>query len=151
MSSTALDAHVSGTETNRKTSPAVVYYSVAGDSPDVYTADTAGHHNRIFTLEGNGTLLGLFWYEAKGQLISIAKTGDLCIHGEEEQEKGWQRIVKMKIGGGAAAGGPALMFTWAEGHILASANGRDDVVHMYDLNTEDNYILRLGEHVTDTC
>ena len=132
--------------TNRETSAAVVHYSVEGASSDVYTADTAGHHNKIFTLEGSGPLLGLFWYEARGQLVSIAKTGELCIHGEEEQGKGWQRIVKMKIGGGAAGGGPALMVAWIGGHILASANGRDDVVHMYDLNTEDNYILRLGEH-----
>lgn len=124
---------------------ATVYYAVAaGDSSEIYCANTAGHHSRLFTLESNGPLLGLFWYEAKCQLVSIARTGDLCIHGEEEDGKGWQRTLKIKIGGGAAADGPALMVAWVGNHTLASASGRDDVVRMYDLDTEDNYILRIG-------
>ncbi len=110
---------------------------------DIYCADTGGHHSKLFTLDSSGPLLGLFWFGAKGQLVSVAKTGDLCIHGEEEEGKGWQRVVKMKIGGGAGPEGPALI-TWVGSHTLASASGRDDVVRMYDLETEDNYILRLG-------
>ena len=124
---------------------ATAYYAVtANDSSDIYCADTGGHHGKIITLESNSPTLGLFWYGAKGQLVSIAKTGDFCIHGEEEEGSGWTRVVKMKIGGGAGADGPALMVAWVGSHTLASVSGRDDVVRMYDLETEDNYILRLG-------
>ena len=51
----------------------------------------------------------------------------------------------MKIGGGAAADGPALMVAWVGSHTLASATGRDGIVRMYDLDTEDNYFLRIGK------
>lgn len=124
---------------------ATAYYAVsATDSSGIYCADTGGHHGKVITLESSSPILGLFWYGAKGQLVSITKTGDFCIHGEEEEGSGWTRVVKMKIGGGAGADGPALIVAWVGSHTLASASGRDDVVRMYDLETEDNYILRLG-------
>ncbi len=127
------------------TDKATAYYSVVvGDSSHIYCGNTDGHHNEIFCLESQAALLGLFWHAAKGQLVSVATTGDLCIHGEEEEGRGWQQIVKMKIGGGAGPGGPALMLAWVGDQTLASASGRDDVVRLYDLDTEDNYILRLG-------
>lgn len=127
------------------TDKAPAYYSVVvGDSSHIYCGNTDGHHNEIFCLESQAALLGLFWHAAKGQLVSVATTGDLCIHGEEEEGRGWQQIVKMKIGGGAGPGGPALMLAWVGDQTLASASGRDDVVRLYDLDTEDNYILRLG-------
>jgi hypothetical protein len=127
------------------TDKATAYYSVAvGNSSHIYCGNTDGHHNQIFCLESQAALLGLFWYAAKHQLVSIAKTGDLCIHGEEEEGRGWQQMVKMKIGGGAGPEGPALMVAWVGDQTLASASGRDDVVRLYDLDTEDNYILRLG-------
>ena len=133
---------------------ATVHYAVeTGKSVDIYSADTSGHHNQLFSLEENSPLLGLFGYGAKRQLVSVGKTGNMFIHGEEEAEKGWQQIVRMKIGGGTAADGPALMVAWVGGHTLASATGRDDIVRMYDLDTEDNYILRIGKdhHDGQTC
>ena len=131
------------------TDKATVYYSVAaGDSSHIYCGDTDGHHNEIFCLESQTALLGLFWLAAKSQLVSVATTGDLCIHGEEEEGGGWQQIEKMKIGGGAGPEGPALMVAWVGDQTLASASGRDDVVRLYDLDTEDNYILRLGACVS---
>lgn len=139
----SLSSGIAGTgETADK---ATAYYAVTvNDSSDIYCADTGGHHGKVITLESNSPILGLFWYGAKGQLVSITKTGDFCIHGEEEEGSGWTRVVKMKVGGGAGADGPALMVAWVGSHTLASASGRDDVVRMYDLETEDNYILRLG-------
>ena len=139
-----------GTDTGNS-GVATLYYSVAQDSSDVYSADTAGNHSKLFTLEGSGPLLGLFWHSPKRQLASVASTGELCIHGEEEQGQGWQRMMKIKIGAGAAAGSPALMVAWIGVHILASASGRDDVVHLYDLETEDNYILRPSKHMPLCC
>lgn len=127
------------------TDKATVYYSVTvGDSSHIHCADTDGHHSETFCLESQAALLGLFWHAAKSQLVSVAKTGDFYIHGEEEEGRGWQQIVKMKIGGGAGPEGPALMVAWVGDQTLASASGRDDVVRLYDLDTEDNYILRLG-------
>ncbi len=131
--------------TSSDTNKATAYYSVeVGDSSHIYCGNTDGHHNETFSLESQTALLGLFWHAAKSQLVSVAKTGDLCIHGEEEEGRGWQQIVKMKIGGGAGPEGPALMVAWVGDQTLASASGRDDVVRLYDLDTEDNYILRLG-------
>ena len=127
------------------TDKAPAYYSVVvGDSSHIYCGNTDGHHNEIFCLESQTALLGLFWLAAKSQLVSVATTGDLCIHGEAEEGRGWQQIEKMKIGGGAGPEGPALMVAWVGDQTLASASGRDDVVRLYDLDTEDNYILRLG-------
>ena len=123
-----------------------VHYAVdTGKSLDIYSADTSGHHSKLFILDLISPLLGLFWYSAKQQLVSVIKTGDLFIHGEEEAGRGWQQVVRMKIGGGTAPDGPALMVAWVDGHTLASATGRDDIVRMYNLNTEDNYILRIGD------
>ena len=127
------------------TDKATAYYSVAvGDSSHIHCGNTDGHDSKIFCLESQTALLGLFWHAAKGQLVSVATTGDLCIHGEEEEGRGWQQVVKMKIGGGAVPEGPALMVAWVGNQTLASVSGRDDVVRLYDLDTDDNYILRLG-------
>lgn len=117
-----------------------------GKGSDIHRADTRGHHSKIFSLESRSPLLGLFWYSSGGQLVSVARTGDLYIHGEEEGQDSWQQLVAMKIGGGAAADSPALMIAWAAGQTLASATGRDGTVRMYDLDTEDNYILRIGKN-----
>ncbi|KAL0037487.1 hypothetical protein WJX79_010742 [Trebouxia sp. C0005] len=136
----------SGAESD--TDKATVYYSVTvGDSSHIHCADTDGHHSETFCLESQAALLGLFWHAAKSQLVSVAKTGDFYIHGEEEEGRGWQQIVKMKIGGGAGPEGPALMVAWVGDQTLASASGRDDVVRLYDLDTEDNYILRLDDDI----
>ncbi|KAA6420943.1 MAG: intraflagellar transport protein, partial [Trebouxia sp. A1-2] len=140
----------SGAESD--TDKATVYYSVTvGDSSHIHCADTDGHHSETFCLESQAALLGLFWHAAKSQLVSVAKTGDFYIHGEEEEGRGWQQIVKMKIGGGAGPEGPALMVAWVGDQTLASASGRDDVVRLYDLDTEDNYILRLAAEHSRSC
>ena len=132
-------------QTDHGTDPVTVYYAVdTGSISDLHCADTSGHHSKLFSLDSNSPLLGLFWYSPKHQLVTVAKSGDLSIHGEEEAGQGWRQVVKMKIGGGAAPDGPALMVTWVRGHIVASATGRDGLVRMYDINTEDNYILRIG-------
>ena len=129
----------------KNTEGATVYFSVtATDSSDVYCAHSGGHHSKTFALEANGSVLGLFWYGAKSQLVSVSESGDLCIHEEKETGNEWQLVVKLRIGGGAVLNGPALLVAWVGQHTLASASGRDNVVRMYDLDTEDNYILRLG-------
>ena len=54
-------------------------------------------------------------------------------------------MMKLKIGAGIrAAGESTLMVAWIVDHILASASGQDDIIHLYDLETENNYILRTG-------
>ncbi|KAL3159993.1 hypothetical protein ABBQ38_010381 [Trebouxia sp. C0009 RCD-2024] len=119
-----------------------------GDSSDIYRADAGGHHKKVFTIESSSPLLGLYWYTSKRQLVSVSRTGELFLHGEDEGQDRWQQLVRLKIGGGAAPDGPALMVAWVRGQTLASATGRDDAVRMYDLDTEDNYILRIGEDVS---
>ena len=131
------------TDSNRE--PVSVYYAVDTEKgTDFYCADTSGHHSRLWSLESSSPLLGLFWYSSKRQLVSVAQTGEMYIHGKEEGQDSWQQIVTMKVGGGAAPNGPALMVAWVGGHTLASANGRDATVRMYDLDSEDNYILHIG-------
>lgn len=122
-----------------------VYYAVDTEKgADIYCADTSGHHSKLFSLESSCPLSGLFWYSSKLQLVSVAKTGDMYVHGKEEGQDSWQQLVTMKVGGGAAANGPALIVAWVGGHTLASATGRDGIVRMYDLDTENNYILHIG-------
>lgn len=141
--------HADQTDSNRDL--AAAYYAVGNPKgSDIHCADTAGHHSKLFSLESSSPLLGLFWYGSKHQLVSVAKTGDLYIHGEEEGHDSWQQLVMMKIGGGAAADGSALMVLWVRGQTLASASGRDGTVRMYDLDTEDNYILRIGNNNPQT-
>lgn len=123
-----------------------------GKGSDIHCADTGGQYSKLFSLESRGPLLGLFWYSSKHQLVSVARTGDLYIHGEEEGQDSWKQLVAMKIGGGATADGPALMAAWVGGQTLASATGRDGTVRMYDLDSEDNYILRVGkDDICCTC
>lgn len=123
-----------------------------GSSSDIYRADTGGHHKKVFSIESSWPLLGLYWYVSKRQLVSVSRTGELCLHGQDEGQERWQQLVRLKIGGGAAPDGPALMVAWVGGHTLASATGRDDAVRMYDLDTEDNYILHVGKvHCEAPC
>ena len=134
------------TDSSSSTDLATVYCAVhTGGSSDIYCADTGGHHKKLFSIESSSPLLGLYWYSSKRQLVSVTKTGELFLHGEEEGQEIWQQLVRLKIGGGAAPDGPALMVAWVGGQTVASATGKDDTVRMYDLDTEDNYILRIGE------
>ncbi len=42
-------------------------------------------------------------------------------------------------------GGACLQVAWAGNHTLASASEKDNVVRMYNFDTEDNYVLNLEQ------
>ncbi len=75
----------------------------------------------------------------------------MSIHGSERNQP-WTNIVSMRLAAATAASedadGPAALFVaWVGGHTLASASERDGLVRMYNLDTEDNYVLQAGERL----
>lgn len=127
--------------------PALFYSVSAATSTDIYAADSRHNHSTLFSIATPTPLLGMFLYEATSQLVSVTAAGELFVHGTTPQDpKQWQLAVKLRIGTGikSAAGDSKLMVAWVAGHILASASGQDGAIHMYDLETEDNYNLQIG-------
>lgn len=144
---------IAGLKKSQVSSMTVSYSISAGTCTDIYSADTSGQHNKLFAVPTLSPLLGLFWYQSAGQLVSVTASGELFVHGSSPADsQQWECMMKLKIGAGnRAVGESKLMVAWITEHILASASGQDDIIHLYDLETENNYILRTGMCTLNTC
>lgn len=127
--------------------PALSYSVTTGTCTDIYLGDSTGSHNKLYTVPTLSPLLGLFSHSMAGQLVLVAASGELFVYGNNAQDpKQWEQVVKLRIGAGikSAGGESSLMVAWVAEHTLASASGQDSTVHMYNLETEDNYVLTIG-------
>ena len=88
---------------------------------------------------------------AFGSPFNDSPAGTVSIHGSERNQP-WASIVSMRLASAMAASEdaekPAALFmAWVGGNTLASASERDGDVRMYNLDTEDNYVLQACERV----
>ncbi|KAK9824666.1 hypothetical protein WJX72_012185 [[Myrmecia] bisecta] len=121
------------------TGAVLVYFATAtATGTTVFSADDQGHKVRLYTVDSQ--LAHLFMYQAKQQLVGVCTASQLYVHGCEDDGK-WEVIVKMKLAAGSGEGTASLQVAWAGKHTLASASDRDVVVRMYNLKTEDNFVL----------
>ena len=77
--------------------------------------------------------------------------GTVSIYGSERNQP-WTSIVSMRLASATAASEDvekpaALLVAWVGGHTLASASERDENIRMYNLDTEDNYVLQACERM----
>ncbi|GIL44704.1 hypothetical protein Vafri_2223 [Volvox africanus] len=89
----------------------------------------------------------LVHYPERDQLLVIGASCTLNVLARDEQLGAWATTSKMKFatGTGEAASGTGLQVAWAGNHTLASASEKDNVVRMYNFDTEDNYVLNLEQ------
>lgn len=128
-----------------------LFYSVTTDTgTDVYLGDSKQDHSNLYSVPSPTALLGLFWCDVSSQLVTVAASGELFVHGTNAQAPDkWDLVVKLRIGAGvkSAAADSKLMVAWVAGHTLASASGQDGTIRMYNLETEDNYVLQIGRSI----
>ncbi|GLC64378.1 hypothetical protein PLESTF_000154800 [Pleodorina starrii] len=98
-------------------------------------------------LEMGETIHSLVHYPERDQLLVIGASCTLNVLARDEQLGTWASASKMKFatGTGEAASGAGLQVAWAGNHTLASASEKDNVVRMYNFDTEDNYVLNLEQ------
>lgn len=97
----------------------------------------------------------MLWYPDKEHVIAVGVSCTLHILNRDETQGTWSVLSKMKFAAAAAAGtdqssqgssGAKMnVVCWAAPHTLATASDRDSVVRMYNLDTEDNYILQVTQ------
>ena len=125
-----------------------LYYSIsAGTCTDIYSGSSNGACSKLYTVPTLSPLLGLFRNDNASQLVSVAASGELFVHASRAQESSqWELVMKLRIDAGVKSAGDKskLMVAWVADHTLASASGQDSMVHMYNMETEDNYVLQIG-------
>ena len=127
--------------------PALYYSISAGTCTDIHSGNSSGEYSKLYTVPTMSPLLGLFWYDNASQLVSVAASGELFVHGSRAQEtRQWELVMKLRIDAGVKSAGDKskLMVAWVADHTLASASGQDSMIHMYNMETEDNYVLQIG-------
>lgn len=128
--------------------PALYYSISAGTCTDIYSGHSNAEYSKLYSVPTVSPLLGLFWYDNASQLVSVAASGEVFVHGSHAQEKGqWELVMKLRIDAGVKAAGDKSkpMVAWVADHTLASASGQDSMIHMYNMETEDNYVLQIGK------
>ncbi|KAG2490014.1 hypothetical protein HYH03_011479 [Edaphochlamys debaryana] len=87
----------------------------------------------------------LLHYPDRDQLLVIGASCTLYVLGRDEQLGTWVTVSKMKFATGTGEAATGLQVAWTGNHTLASASEKDNVVRMYNFDTEDNYVLNLEQ------
>mmetsp|Transcript_30722 Transcript_30722/g.68056 ORF Transcript_30722/g.68056 Transcript_30722/m.68056 type:complete len:1411 (+) Transcript_30722:34-4266(+) len=120
----------------------IVYYGVNQNNTTVLKwANDQGYTGVVQELTEE--VHNIIYYAEKEQLVVTTSGCTLHVLGRNEQLGTWQSISKMKFATGTGEAATALQVCWACDHTLASASERDNVVRLYNFDTEDNYVLTL--------
>ncbi|GAX73042.1 hypothetical protein CEUSTIGMA_g494.t1 [Chlamydomonas eustigma] len=85
----------------------------------------------------------IIYYAEKDQLVVTTSGCSMLLLAKDEAEPGtWQTLSKMKFATGTGEAASQLQVCWACEHTLASASDKDNVVRLYNFDTEDNYVLQ---------
>ncbi|PNW79678.1 hypothetical protein CHLRE_08g362650v5 [Chlamydomonas reinhardtii] len=87
----------------------------------------------------------LVHYPERDQLLVVGSSCTLNVLTRDEQLGTWVTASKMKFATGTGEAATGLQVAWAGNHTLASASEKDNVVRMYNFDTEDNYVLNLEQ------
>jgi len=117
------------------------YYGTvtADDKASVFSGDDKGHKAHAFDVDSEIT--NLLYYKSKNGVAVITRTSTLSVH--VNNETGWSTLNKVKLP--TMEGTTSLYSTWAGPNILASASDKDSLVRMFNLETEENFILTMPE------
>jgi len=132
-----------------------VYYGVSVEGRTILKwANDQGYQGLVMDMGEEVT--GLIYYAEKEQLVVVGASCSLYLLGKSADEgDGWVSLSKMKFATGTGEAAGSLNVVWAGDHTLASASEKDDVVRMYNFDTEDNYVLQVepgeGGNVTRIC
>eukprot|EP00192_Tetraselmis_astigmatica_P000931 CAMPEP_0117694304 /NCGR_PEP_ID=MMETSP0804-20121206/27375_1 /TAXON_ID=1074897 /ORGANISM="Tetraselmis astigmatica, Strain CCMP880" /LENGTH=1395 /DNA_ID=CAMNT_0005507981 /DNA_START=130 /DNA_END=4318 /DNA_ORIENTATION=+ len=117
----------------------VIYFSTKeADKTQLWCADDRGRRTGLYMIDGD--LLALYFYAKKSELIGVTTQANLVIHTKDEDGK-WGMHLKNKLASGAGEGQSTLKVCLAAGHYLTSASEKDCFIRIFDLDSEDNYIL----------
>jgi intraflagellar transport protein 140 len=94
-------------------------------------------------LELSDEAQALIYYPEKDQLLVTTGLCSMHLLAKDDALGTWQTISKMKFATGTGEIATTLQVCWACDHTLASASEKDNVVRMYNFDTEDNYILPI--------
>lgn len=60
-----------------------------------------------------------------------------------KRDGAWRSIVKVKLP--TMEGTSSMRMVWATEHVLASASDKDSMVRLFNLATEENFVLSMGD------
>ncbi|KAK3281449.1 hypothetical protein CYMTET_10767 [Cymbomonas tetramitiformis] len=121
--------------------PAVIFYYgiLTQEKGVVCQGDDKGHKGHLYEVDTD--LVALLYYKEKGALVALSRSSTLTVHAPKDSS--WVSLVKAKLP--TMEGVSSLQVTWAGKHVLASASDKDSMVRMFNLNTEENFVLMMGE------
>ena len=80
-------------------------------------------------------------YPEREQLLVVTNSATLAVLSRDDQLQTWDTLAKMKFATGTGEAATGLSVAWAGNCTLASASEKDNVVRMYNFETEDNYVI----------
>jgi len=120
--------------------PCVFYFSLAApDKGWVVEGDDRG--NKAGVVELDGAAAALLYYEHKQAVVALTDACTLVVHGK--RDGAWRSIVKVKLP--TMEGTSSMRMVWATEHVLASASDKDSMVRLFNLATEENFVLSMGD------
>jgi len=119
------------------------YYALVHTSGKgaVFFGDDKGHKGHLFDVDSE--LMALLFSASKGSLVGISRQSIMTVHERVDEE--WSNVIKMKLPLSAGDGPSGMHVSWAGEHVLAMASEKDFLVRMFDLETEENFVLSMGE------
>eukprot|EP00873_Tetraselmis_striata_P011387 jgi/Tetstr1/431651/TSEL_021180.t1 len=121
----------------------VFYFATTeNDRSSIWTIDDRGRKNMLYVVEG--ALRALYYYAKREELVAVTMAANLVIHVKDDEGK-WGLHMKSKLASGAGEGAASLQVCLAAGHYLVTASEKDSIVRIFDLDSEDNYIIAAGE------
>lgn len=87
----------------------------------------------------------LLLYPERAQLLVVSSSCTLSVLAKDETLGTWAALSKMKFATGTGEAASGLQVCWAGNHTLASASEKDNVVRMFNFDTEDNYVIPVEQ------
>eukprot|EP00976_Prorocentrum_cordatum_P093892 1189576-Prorocentrum_minimum.AAC.2 len=115
------------------------YVSVVGEKVLVCQADDKGHKSHLFELDSEAATL--MYYMEKAAIVCLSQTSTLSVHTKEGSN--WKTKLKVKLP--TVEGTSSMQCVWAGTHVLATASNEDNMVRMFNLESEENFVLHLGD------
>mmetsp|Transcript_19068 Transcript_19068/g.64920 ORF Transcript_19068/g.64920 Transcript_19068/m.64920 type:complete len:1396 (+) Transcript_19068:174-4361(+) len=107
----------------------------------VFEADETGKKTHLYDVDTE--LSAVLHYKERGALVTISRHSMLSMH-EPEGEGGegpWKPSMSVKLPG-MDGGGATFQACWTTPHVMACTSEKDTSVRMFNLVSEENFVLR---------
>lgn len=115
-----------------------LFESSGGSNGEVFTLDEAGRRELVTLTDS--PLAMLSFAPKRGAVVVLSAAGTLSVLVHQQPVGKWLSVAHLRL---ASATRSSLSATMCTDDIIAFASGGDEFVRIYNIDTEENYVLHL--------